>query len=590
MTSGPVYPDSIILEAQLSAGVWTDLTPDWVGRLTVSYGIRGNGPLDRVASTGKMVFELNNSETNSAGQHGYYSPSSGYVRSGFTAGILVRLRITFEGESYIKFYGRVPPNGINVGPGLYGSRRVEVTALDFMEQCAIHTLYLPTLQQNKRMSEIAQLVIANMPVAPLATEYNQTDSIFPTVFDTVRSTTTALGELEKIAKSELGYIYVKRDRVYGETLVTNGRFYRSNNPDLTAIPLPASLCEMLLDESGNYLLAEDGSRLAMEGTFTAAIGKPIYGSADTTSALLTETNDALLTEEGDLLLLDEIAVADVRCPILESEINYGKYLANEIRYTTYPTYVDETATSVLFSLNSPIYIEAGGERTNLLGRYRDPNGGAARISGKDMVTPVASTDYLFNTAADGSGTNLTAYLQVTANYGTEGVNYTLKNTHSTLGGYVTRLNARGRGIYTYDPVTLMIEDGASKAIHGTRTLNLDLKYERDISTAYTFASIHLNQYMTPVTSIEKLKFCASRDAYAMATFLALEPGSKFNLYEQLAGASGDYFVNGIDIEIMPGNVIYCSLIPASAANDVYRFWYLGEVGKSELGVNTFLGF
>jgi hypothetical protein len=550
-----VYADWAI-ELMLDGSNWTDVSADVVGKVSVRYGILANGPLDRVAGAGQMIFQLDNSASNSGGKLGYYSPGHINCRSGFQAGIKVRLVFSYQGVPYGKFHGRIPAGGIDVKPGVYKGRRVEVTVADWMEQAAIHRMYLPSIETSKRMSEVVPLIVANMPITPLATDYNQTESTFETAFDTVRNKTTAISEMAKLALSELGYIYVKRDQTNGETLVTDGRFERSNTTSLTQVAVGI---DKLLCEDGSFLLQETGDHLIFDGEVVdATINKPVSGG--------------------------------YRNPWVNMEVSHGKQLFNDIRYTSYPTYVDAAATTVLFSLNSTIEIAPGITKSNVLGRYRDPTGGAASVSGKDMVVPAATTDYLFNTAADGSGTDITANLTVTASYGTEGVNYSLENTHATLTGYVIKLQARGKGIYTYDPMTLMLEDAASKVIHGTRILNLDLKYERNIETAYNFASVHLNQYKDPQTAVETVEFVANHDGYAMATFLGCDIGSKFSLYDDLSAVNGDYFINGIEFAIMPGKVIYCTWYPSSAANDVYVYWYLGEAGKSELGVTTFLGF
>ena len=45
----------IRIELQLSAGVWTDVSADVLDGISGSSGIAGNGPRDRVASTGKVA-------------------------------------------------------------------------------------------------------------------------------------------------------------------------------------------------------------------------------------------------------------------------------------------------------------------------------------------------------------------------------------------------------------------------------------------------------------------------------------------------------------------------------------------------------
>ncbi|MFA5154415.1 MAG: hypothetical protein WC554_17860, partial [Clostridia bacterium] len=95
-----IYPDSIKLEMQFAgtAGAWTDVTDDVIRAtpITCTYGIQDSSPLARVASTGTFNFSLDNSELNSAGLVGYYSPGHTNCRSGFAAGITVRFSIVYD--------------------------------------------------------------------------------------------------------------------------------------------------------------------------------------------------------------------------------------------------------------------------------------------------------------------------------------------------------------------------------------------------------------------------------------------------------------------------------------------------------------
>jgi hypothetical protein len=569
--------------------VWDDVCQQ--PGVEVEYGIRGNGPLDRVAGTGRMTFQLRNDDGNSAALAGYYSPGHANCMSGFGPGIPARLAVTYDSRTYYKFYGRISRDGITALPGVYGKRRTEVTVLDWMEQAAIHKLYLPTLATSKRIDEVVPLVVANMPIAPLATEYNEGGSTFDWVFDTVRGDqTTAIGEFNKLAMSELGWIYVKRDQTGGETLTVDGRFTRTER-EVQNLPVPGALATAILDTDEVEITDEAGETLISEDdVFAAGVGIPVSGSVDTGEWLTDETGEPLFDEDSGEIDPDEIGIVGMRCPIVDMSVAYGKHLYNKIKYTVYPRYVDSTASTVLFSLNSYITLAPGETRTNVLGRYRDPNGGASRISGKDMVTPAATTDYLMNSASDGSGTNLTANLTVTANYGTEGVNYTLQNTHATSTGYVTKLQARGKGIYTYDPVTMFLEDTTSEDANGTLELGLDFKYEQRVDIADLFADVHLAAYSNPTTTVEDVTYIANYDAYALITWLELEPGMRFEMYEEQTAIGGTWILSGVNFSITGGNLIRVTYMPALGLYDMYVLWEMGIVGMSELGETTIVSY
>lgn len=525
---------------------WVDIQSDVMSPISVSWGINGNGPVDRTASPGTMKFKLKNPD-------GRYSPNHASCTVGFKSGILVRLKCVYDGVTHYKFYGRVTAGGIYVAPGQYGPRYVEVTAYDWFEQVTNYKISLPTLTTNKTAAETVALIVANMSVPPLSTEYNECQSIFPNVFDTVKAEkTTALSEGFKAVMSELGAWYLRHSGATGELMVVDGRYTRSDR-NLQAIPSVSVTREDILDTDGGQILGTDSAVLVDAGTsFFAALGTT------------------------DMPVITALTPAN------------GKHTYNQIKFTTYPRYID-TTPQVLYSLNSYIALGVGETRENILGQYRDPTGGAARISGQSMISPLATTDYLMFANSDGTGTNLTANLVVTANYGSEGVRYTLQNTGATA-GYVTKLQARGYGIYTYDPLTQYVEDAASLASYGPLELMLDMKYEQNLELVAEIASIQLDQYAQPKDSIESISFIANSSEYAMNMFLYLDVGMRIQVMEPHSAVSGDYFIQSVAFNVTGNEIITVSYMLMSGTFDNYTFWELGIDGSTELGETTVLAF
>lgn len=566
---------------------WVDLTRDVLVNppIEAAYGIRDNGPQDRTATTGMLKFTLRNDAWNSAGKAGYYTPGGVHCRAGFSYGAIVRLRLLYKDIYYPKFFGRIS----EIVPDL-DAQTVAVTVLDWIDLAARHRLYLPSYTTSKNAGEVVALVVANMPIAPLAAETAAGAEAFDNVFDTNRANTTALAEIDKVIQSELGYAYIKYnpETESGETLKVEGRYTRANVSGPKVLEYSSTTSGKLLLMDGGDLLLEDGGKVILNGvTFEAYLNEYVYGEPDPIY-IRTESADGLLMEDGGRVILNETIIAGVNNSVMDFKITYGRNVYNQVRYTTYPRYVDAAATTVLFALNSPIELGAGETKSGVLGRFRDPTGGAAKVSGRNMVTPAATTDYLMNSASDGSGTNLTASLTVTAVYGTEGVEYTLTNTSGTK-GYITKLQARGRGVYIYDPVSLMVEDATSQAAMGTRTLDLDLKYQKNIETAKTFATTLLNQYMNPQLSIDGVMFNANRNEEMMLMFLMMEPGDCFHIAELRSGISQNMFINGVEYRI-EGRAVFCTWIPNPAIYGLKGTWELGTAGKSELDSTTILGY
>jgi hypothetical protein len=522
----------IAVEMKLDGSNWTDVSADVVAPISVKYGIMGNGVLDRVAGTGIMTFALDNSIANSAHVAGYYSPSCIGCVSGFEVGCMVRLKVTYNTWVFYKFLGRIPAKGIEPVPGIRGRRITHVTVNDWMDQAAIHELDKPAYTTSKKMDEIMALIVANMPIAPTNTEYHVGDQTYNHVFDTVRSKTRALQEFQKLALSEGGYIYIKRDRTAGETLVCDGRYERS---EISSIAVTGPV------EDAGFLLLENGGKL--------------------------------LQENGDSILLDDLDSVDVEIDdshILDMKVSNGSDVYSIVKMISYPRNQDASAV-VLFELQRRVLVEAG-KTVNITGNYRDPTGGTNNVSGIDMVTPVASTDYSMTAAEDGTGTDLTADLTVTATYGTNTVDYALQNTGAT-NGYVW-VRARGKGVYIYDPVELTESDAAGLLAFGTLILSIDAKYQDDPMFAAEIVPILLESHKNPQPSVDWVEISPNRSHSDMLFFLQLEPGNKIRLQETQSIPVADYFVQGVDFSINTGKedpIIRCKYFLKNAAWDTYDF-------------------
>jgi hypothetical protein len=485
------------IEMQLGglSGAWTDVTDDVLNPINVSYGIQGNTVMDRVASTGTMELELNNSEANSAGLIGYYSPGHANARSGFDIGISVRLTMT-DGTNTKRIYGRIPPGGISVVAGTKGARRTMVTVVDWMEQAALYPLIVQALEEDQRIDQVVTTIVSAVPVAPLSTDYNTGGDVFAYAFDTLGTATRALTEFQKLAISEFGYIYVKRDAVYGEVLTVDGAYSR-----------------------------------------------------------ISATSGVTLT--NSMAALDTV---------------YSGNFTNKIKITANPREVDAAATTVLYSLTKALAI-APTDTATFTGKYRDPTGGSKQVSGKDMVALVATTDYLFNTAADGTGDDITADLTVSSTtLGANAAEFVLTNDGAQA-GYVTFLQCRGKGIYFYDPVVVIAEDTALQTTHGEYLLNIDQKYQDNSNNSLAWAQYWLGQLKTSREDVIGVTFSPSRSAALMTAFLSMDIGSRFTLTEDMTALSSqDYFINGNNFTIDGGN-LSCTWIPGPLADTTkYFIW------------------
>lgn len=532
------YLESVTMAAMVTGSWAIDLTQYIVSSIKCSWGINGNGPLDKIASTGEMEFVVNN-----IGKE-FTQGSPTFI--GLVKGAPVRLRLDYDDGFYYRFYGRVEK--INIMSGPYGKRQATITCSDWMDVASNYPIILAQSQANLRADQAVQLILYEMPIKPQETTISTTNDTFSTVFDTVKENTTALSEFAKLMISEYGYLYLRKGRYTGENLVVEARHDRDANTTVSPIPVLTSLAGDLLLETGDYLLLEDGFKLVLDETEQLEF-----------SNLMTD--------------LDAV---------------YGDKFSNYVSVKTYPRRVGSLST--LFTVNSPIYLTAGQTKSNIKGAYTDPNGGGTKINGSSMVAPVASTDYKMYANSDGTGTDLTAFLSVSGTYGTEAVQYSLTNTSTGTAGYVTLLQARGYPVYTYNAIAQYIKDDTSILQNGYKPLNIDQKYSTTLMPNIGLATIILSREKDARIVIERLSFIANTSPAMMFSFLNHDVGSLIKVVESQTNTNAYYFIQDVEFEITVGGIVTCSwgLTLNQSTSDVY--WMVETVGNSELGVSTFVGY
>lgn len=489
------------------SSAWTDISSDVLiaGKaINANWGIRGNSEVERMADTGVLSFSLNNAT-------GKYSPNLAGALAGWKKGIPIKLVLTFENQDYVRFRGKV--ESVNIDAGTSKQRQVSVTVTDWLDYAAEYPLVQPSVDTDKRADEAINTIVTAMPIQPQATSYDTGDNVFPVVFNTVTDKTRAYSEISKLVLSEMGYCYLKKDKTYGETLVFESETHRSGLHDLAMVPV----------------------------------------HSEEADSLLTEGGDVILLESGDFLQMDQQETVLMEDTMTDLDVEYGGNLINTMQFTAYPKKVDAAATTVLFKLNQPILL-ASGETQTLTARYTDPSGGGRKVNGMDMVTPAATTDYLFNTLQNGTGSNITANLTVTASYGAEGVTYTLTNGYSAQ-GYITKLQARGKGIYNYNSISYTAENDASCNEHGVISKNINQPYQVTLAQGTLKAESIVMREKQPRTILDTVYFTANNSNKLMNAFLNIDVGDLVEIKESQTGIDGQYWVNGIEFGIVGGKVV-----------------------------------
>lgn len=493
-----------------------------------SRGIMANGPIDRVAAPGTLTFSLNNSSSNRERLEGFYSPGHPNAPSWWKIGARVRVRFLYDGWNVIKWQGFIEE--IRVHPGTKGPRRVDVRCVDYMGVLRDHRLDLIQPTTNKTGAQALALILANLPIQPIETEYTTEVDPMAYLFDNLGPETTALSEVKKVSDSQRLMVFVKGGLSSGEVLTTS--FFGNASVNF---PLVTQFAGKILLENGDGILLET----ANGGGYLILDELDVNGDPNQTEF----TNDDM--SDGTM-------------------ISYGKHVVNFVTVTSYPRKVDSAATTVLWKLEKATRLTAG-QSVTFRGQYRDPDGGNTKVNGMDFVTPVSGTDYAAFTNENGTGTNMTASMGVTATFGAAEVEITVTNNHGStafwFGGPNITFQVRGKGIYLYDPVRVVSEDATSINTYGVRPLSVDLRYQEAPTGKDEVGQAVISVYKDPLYIFDRVVFSANRSPQLMSCFLFGEVNKALWLSDTLTAQSARTWpINGYEFEIIGKKIVRWSVI------------------------------
>jgi hypothetical protein len=300
------------------------LVSSWVQLLDIQpmsgfRGSRDNDPETRLADIGSIRLQLNNST-------GIYTPGT---TAGWKKGVPFKMVVTYEGRDYIKFRGAIDDIQLESEPA---DQIVNITALDWFDYASKYPVVNPNLLENVTADVAIDDIVNAMPIQPQAQSLEVGNTIFPTVFDTVKGNTKAYAEFQKLAASEVGYIYLKADATTGETLVFEASDTRNG---------------------------------------TRQIKKIAKGTAET-GFFLKEDGDNLLLEGGDDLLLDESEDAVYTNTYISMDVEYGRNIINRFTANAYPKKTDTTPVR-LYETERNLFL-APNETKTFRVFWKDPTG------------------------------------------------------------------------------------------------------------------------------------------------------------------------------------------------------------------------
>lgn len=319
----------------------------------------------------------------------------------------------------------------------------------------------------------------------------------------------------------------------------------------------------------NTKLREELGRLALSGLdrfWERGDGTVVYESRNRRITLATDS-DTFTDSHG-------IIVTRGRAGII-----------NHAHFTNNPRKVG-VAASILYSLNSPIELIPGQIQT-IQGAWRDPDNPDTRVGAINLITPVAVTDYLVNSAEDGSGTDLTSFLTITLGDSGNASDFELTFGGST-NGFLTFLRQRGQPLLNYGQTLFNAQDDDSIAEHGDRPINVSMPYQADsilAAEAGQYIVYTRKNYRTVVSGFKRVALLTN-DTDVLRS-INREISDRIRITDSVTGLDKSFYVDSITESIADK---YITTTWNFSPVDTTSYWYLEVVGKSELDSTTILGF
>jgi hypothetical protein len=230
---------------------------------------------------------------------------------------------------------------------------------------------------------------------------------------------------------------------------------------------------------------------------------------------------------------------------------------------------------------------AAGETKTFTALY--PSSGTASTSKAvaAWTTLAATTDYLANDQADGTGTNRTADITVSLTKRAQSMDIALTNGHSGT-VYLTKLQARGTKLEATDPVEVSAADSTSQTSFGKRTFPHPGKFISTVSEGQDWAEFHVAVWKDPVPLLEMV-VTGNRSTATLTDIFTREISDLITLTAEGAAGLGineTFFIEQLSHRL-DAQLNHRVKYTLSQASGYSGFWVLGSAA---LGITTRLAY
>lgn len=417
---------------------------------------------------------------------------------------LVRLRCTYQGTTETMFILRIEdvlpdPVGFNAEPEVL-LRCTDVT------QELFHSTFLPTLQQNVRVDEVIQYI------------FDQALVIWP--FDSA-------------------FFYINFDSINGSQLIF------SNN--ITSFDQGNSSFTYVGDnfDRASGVQAQGFIRDVMRAEMSGLL---FFQPRTQQMVFFNRIHQKVLSESP--LTLNTSQYTFTMKDIERVDQRWGAELVNDLTLSYEPRAVGSAGTLIYDSDNVPITLDTDRPR-NISMRYRDPDNEDQAIGAIDVIAIKPGVDLLVNTAADGSGTDVSNQLTYSEEIGAEKTELIV----TWQGGgtvYITTLQQRGTPLIRYNAQTLNKTNANSIYTYGRKMRRDTVRSISDADLAQIYVDYMINAFSIPVQKIEKVTFVV-KEASTALYYLQLTMGDVITIEDEVL-VQMDYMIVGEqhDVDLIHG--------------------------------------
>jgi hypothetical protein len=488
-------------------------------------------------------------------------------------GMLMRLRMTFGGQTVQMFIGKIA--SVSLTPGNLSAQTCMVVCEDPMN-ALMQTDYQPSLLLNATVDE------------GIADVFNKATFGWPYAHS---------GWMVGIeGSSEVGTTTV----IYSNTL--------SNlDTGITVLPYSGSA-----SDNGHGVAAQSMLR---DFVVTEAGGR-FWFNTRTGQFRFTNRHQDILNSVSSLATYSSSNVNGYDFDSA-SQLLFGDLVYNDVTVNYQPRGLGVPGTTI-WEAQDIIVLQPGQEK-KITARYFDAvNNTNAKVSAIDVIAPAPFTDYVaevqFTESTDGGDTtslktptsrvtlpitdvlkfttitkpnsNRTGLVRISAKIGATSTELTIQRRYTSRVFYMTGLRIRGTPLYTYDKRAAHASDGDSIRSNGIQRKIMDLPQVSDDDFGNQLANYVVSRFKDPITRLPSISFNANKTDARMQSALTRQIGDRITVSDDRTAHSADYIVIGEHHQIKAGGDITHDVTWTLEPANTIIYWKIGVAGFSEVGQTT----